>query len=299
MIKNLCAAVALLCAASATALAGTSTDRVEFLPHAAPTCTVGRSCIYGLNTDGLLYTKDANELTLKLHAAQGYRVSANCSGLASPQNGDVCYDSTIPAFRYYSGGWKSAPYDDALVVHRAGTETITGAKTFTASVTLTGGATLGANLNAGGFKILTLGTPTVSGDAVNKSYTDALRLYHFHGHADTASGSKYLGPAAYGAAASSPITLFTAPETLTVRKLVCTWDTAPGGVVADVVTVASRPSGGTWADLATSCTATGTDITCTGTSTSALAQYDSVGVQIVRNGLSVSAGYDCEVWVSL
>jgi hypothetical protein len=139
----------------------------------------------------------------------------------------------------------------------------------------------------------------VSGDAVNKSYADALRSYNFHAHADTAAGSQYLGPAAYGAASSVPVVLFTAPQALTVQRIACTWDTAPGGVVADVVTVASKPSGGSWANLATSCTATGSAVTCVGTSTSSLAQYDSVGIEIVRNGLSVSAGYDCEVWVSL
>jgi hypothetical protein len=187
---------------------GTLTDRVELKPHAAPSCTAGNACLYALNTDGLLYTKDANELILKLHAAQQFRTSSNCAGLASPVNGDVCYDTSIPAFRFYSSGWTTVPLNDALLVHLAGTETITGAKTFSAAPVLAAGltasgatsndlsgstgtfktstgavtigpgtvtisGTLGAALAFGGFKGTGVGTPSASGDIATKGYVDA------------------------------------------------------------------------------------------------------------------------------
>lgn len=115
-------------------------DSIEMLPAAAPSYTASRGGLHVLNTDGLFYTQDANGLLLKLHAAQSYRTSADCSALASPVNGDVCYDTAIPAFRYYSAGWSTGPTNDALLVHLAGSETITGTKTFSGGI-LASGAT--------------------------------------------------------------------------------------------------------------------------------------------------------------
>lgn len=125
-------------------------DSIEMTTAAAPTFTSGRAGIYALNTDGLLYTQDANGLALKLHAAQSFRTSANCSGLSSPANGDVCYDTTLSAPRFYAGGWATFP-TDSLVVHLAGTETITGAKTFNANVAMatTKTLTVGSNVLIG------------------------------------------------------------------------------------------------------------------------------------------------------
>lgn len=228
--------------AHAAPITGTKTDTLVYNPlGSAPTCPAGRACSYLLAADSQVYDVDAAGLVLKSHAAKSFRASSNCSALASPANGDVCFDSTLGAFRFYSAGWASA---------------------------------------------------------ATKTDVAAVRTYSIHGHADTAAGVKYLGPPAYGAAASTPIVLFTAPQALTVQRIVCTLGTAPGGMVADSIAVASMPTGGSWAALATSCTVTGSSTTCTGTTTSALAQYDSVGIQITRNALSVSATYDCEVAVS-
>ena len=130
-------------AALGAPITSSKTDTLILNPlGSAPTCPTGKVCLYALSTGGQQYDVDANGLVLKSHAAKSFRTSSNCAGLASPANGDVCFDTSIPAFRYYSSGWLTASIDDSLVVHKAGTETVTGAKTFTASVTLSGGASL-------------------------------------------------------------------------------------------------------------------------------------------------------------
>lgn len=140
-------------------------DSIEMLPAAAPTYTASRGGIHVLNTDGLFYTQDANGLLIKLHAAQSYRTSANCAGLAAPVNGDVCYDTALGLFRNYSGGWTSAPLNDALLVHLAGVETITGVKTFNAAPVFAAGLTASgstANNFGGGTGDFTLSTGNVA-----------------------------------------------------------------------------------------------------------------------------------------
>lgn len=142
--------------AQAAPITGSKTDTLVYNPlSSAPTCPSGRACSYALSADSQLYDVDAAGLVLKSHAAKSYRTSANCSALASPANGDVCYDMGSNLFRYYSAGWTSGPTNDALLVHKAGTETITGAKNF------------------GGQKLAGVATPTVSTDAATKGYVDA------------------------------------------------------------------------------------------------------------------------------
>lgn len=121
----------------------------------------------------------------------------------------------------------------------------------------------------------------------------------FLAHADTAAGTKYLGGAAYGAAAAAQIVLFVSHSAQSIRYLACTAGTAPGGVVSDVLTVQkSSDYGATWADTASVCTLTGTAQTCFSASTALLAAYDQLAVKIVRNGLSVGAAYSCEIVVN-
>ncbi len=142
--------------AQAHLIPGSRTDTLVYFPlGSAPTCPSGRACSYALSADSQLYDVDAAGLVLKSHAAKSYRTSANCSALASPANGDVCYDTSSSLFRFYSAGWTSAPVNDALLVHKAGSETITGAKNF------------------GGQKLAGVATPTVSTDAATKGYVDA------------------------------------------------------------------------------------------------------------------------------
>lgn len=73
----------------------------------APSCPSGRACIYHLASDGQLYVIDGSASTTKLHGAKSFRTSSNCAGLSSPTNGDVCYDTTLGYFRFYSGGWNT------------------------------------------------------------------------------------------------------------------------------------------------------------------------------------------------
>lgn len=135
--------------------AGLLADVVEWKTAAAPTCTSGRACMYALNTDGLLYTYDANGLTLKLHAAQSFRTSSSCSGLSSPVVGDVCYDTTSGVHRFYdASGWETVPEDD-LVVHLAGSETITGTKTFSGGILASGSTAINWGGSTGDFALST------------------------------------------------------------------------------------------------------------------------------------------------
>lgn len=73
----------------------------------APSCVAGRACIYQLGSDKQLYGVDGNGVVTKLHGAKSFRTSMNCAGLSSPANGDVCYDTTLGYFRFYSGGWNT------------------------------------------------------------------------------------------------------------------------------------------------------------------------------------------------
>lgn len=48
-------------------------------------------------------------LELPSNSARAFRSSASCAGLSSPALGDVCYDSTLDQFLYYTGsGWAPA-----------------------------------------------------------------------------------------------------------------------------------------------------------------------------------------------
>lgn len=99
----------LICSLLATSVHAADGNKEVFSPWTAtPSCVAGRSCVYLLASDGQLYVVDASGGTTKMQAAKSFRTSANCAGLASPANGDVCYDTTLAAFRYYSAGWRSA-----------------------------------------------------------------------------------------------------------------------------------------------------------------------------------------------
>ncbi len=86
---------------------GLATDQITMKPQASPTCTSGRACLYGKSGTSRVYITDSAGLELQTNAARMFRSSADCSALSSPANGDVCYDTALPAFRYYSSGWTS------------------------------------------------------------------------------------------------------------------------------------------------------------------------------------------------
>lgn len=156
-----------------SAAAGTQTDKLTLTPQASPSCASGKSCLYSKTGDSLLYTADAAGLELKLHAAQQFRSSSNCSGLGSPTAGDVCYDTSLGVFRFFGGSWTTGISDGSLYVALAGAQTITGVKTFSAAPVFSAGASSGGNLAMGANKITGLGTPTASTDAATKGYVDS------------------------------------------------------------------------------------------------------------------------------
>ena len=121
----------------------------------------------------------------------------------------------------------------------------------------------------------------------------------FLAHADTAAGTKFLGGATFGAASAAQNVLFVAHSVQSVRYIACSVGTAPGGIISDVVTVQkSSDHGATWSDTASTCTVTGSGKTCSNGATALLAQFDRLAVKIVRDALSSSADYSCEIVVS-
>lgn len=105
LIGKLSCSLVLLCALTAYAADG---NQEVFSPWTiAPACATGKVCVYLLASDNQLYVADSTGSRIKMQAAKSFRTSANCAALASPANGDVCYDSGTGAFMFYAGGWKS------------------------------------------------------------------------------------------------------------------------------------------------------------------------------------------------
>lgn len=303
----------------ASPIVSSKTDTLILNPLAsAPSCPSGKACLYSLTSDNQIYDVDAAGLVLKHHAAKSIRTSSNCAGLGSPANGDVCFDTSIPAFRFYSSGWSTGTVDDSLVVHKAGTETISGAKTFSAAVTLSAGATLGANLAGSGFKgtgfaqgtgsgqlliadrqvgtsapltgggaltgDLTLGlsisSPLAVGGGSLVISSSGLVYARIDGGGTGALGAATVYLTAPGQAASATeIPLGKATRAGTARNLYCDLGTAPGG--ADTVIVTARING---ADSAVTCTITGAATTCSDTSnTAAVSAGHRLGLKAVSS----------------
>lgn len=121
----------------------------------------------------------------------------------------------------------------------------------------------------------------------------------FLAHADTATGTQYLGGADRGAAAASQVVLFVAHSAQSIRYLACTAGTAPGGMVSDVLTVQKSSNQGTsWADTGSTCTLTGSARTCPSAAVVALAPFDWLAVKVARDALSSGAAYSCQVVVN-
>lgn len=215
---------------------GTATDQITMKPQASPSCTSGRACFYSKSGTNRVYVVDPAGLELQSNAARSWRTAADCSALSSPANGDVRYDTTLTAFRLYSAGWTTAPADDSLLVHKAGTETITGNKTFSGTVTLSG-------------------TATGSGLVVARTSGG--------GTGALGAATKYL-TAPGQAASASEVYLALAGRASAVRNLYCYLGTAPGG--SDTVAVTVRIAG---ADSTLTCTISAAGQTCNDTTHSA------------------------------
>ena len=133
---------------------GVAADYVSIGTQASNPVPVGKAGLWASSADGQLRLVDTAGVQLKAGAALTLRTSSNCAGL-SASAGDVCYDTTLGQPRFYTGsGWSSLPLD-TLLVHLAGSETITGAKTFTSNVAMSGQ------------KITGLGQGTASGQALH------------------------------------------------------------------------------------------------------------------------------------
>lgn len=248
-----------------------------YYPQAAqpgsPPCVAPRVCLWVDSANGQLMIRDATAVSEKVRAARSFRTSANCAALAAPANGDVCYDTGLSVFRLYSGGWTTPSVDDSLLVHKAGTETVTGAKTFSSAITMVG------------VKITGLAQATASGDAVHGgriiSTTSPLQINggtsanltadralsfvagglvyaHISGGAAGALGAAtiYLPPP-YSAGSVTEHPLGLVSRSGFARNLYCWIGTAPGG--ADTVIVTARIAG---ADSPITCTITGPSIDC-------------------------------------
>lgn len=307
---------------------GTKTDRLIVVPQlSAPGCPSGNTCIYARSTDGLLWDQDVSGLVLRSHDAKAFRTSSNCSALASPANGDVCFDSSIPAFRFYSAGWTSATIDDQQVVHKTGTESIAGNKTFVSSVTLTGGASLGANLVGGGFRgtgfsvgtasgqlltadrqVLT-SAPLTGGGALTADRTLGLNVSAplavgggslilspggvVHAHVTGGSGPPIGAGTSYLLAPGANSVALEVPLAIATRagnlgRLYCIASTAPGG--ADTVVFNARIAG---ADSTLTCTITGAGTSCSDTTnTPAVTAGQKLAIKAVSSG-SLVAGISC------
>ena len=162
-------------AALGAPITSAKTDTLILNPlGSAPTCPTGKACVYALSTGGQIWDVDSSGLVLKSHAAKSFRTSSNCAGLASPANGDVCFDSSLSVFRYYNSGWITGTSDDSQVVHKAGAETITGVKTlaaapvFGAGLTASGSSSNDFSGSSGTFKTST-GAVTIGPGAVGIS----------------------------------------------------------------------------------------------------------------------------------
>lgn len=154
-------------AAAAPGALAVGTDALVLTPAASYSCPSGRACLWSSNVDGKLRLVDSAGNSLKQGQATAFITSSNCAGLSSPAEGDVCHDTTLHQPQFFGGAtWSTIP-TDSLLVHKAGSETITGAKVFN------GGATFGASLAMGGFRITGIGAPSAGTDAATKTYCDS------------------------------------------------------------------------------------------------------------------------------
>lgn len=257
----------LICSLLATSVHAADGNKEVFSPWTAtPSCVAGRSCVYLLASDGQLYVVDASGVTTKMQAAKSFRTSANCSGLASPVNGDVCYDTTLGYFRMYSGGWRSVPLVATVPLSITG-QTV--ALSYSSPLAVVGGS---LTVSAGG--------------SVYASITGA-------GKGVLGVATLYLVGPGVVASGTTEAYLLISPRAGTARNLRCYLGTAPGG--ADTVSITARLNG---ADTTTTCTITGAGQTCSDASnTAAVSAGDRVSLKAVSSA-GTAADLTCSVEVT-
>lgn len=312
MRVRLCLLSLLVSAASAHA----DTKLILTGQSSAPTCPGSAVCLYALTGAGVAYQKGPGVPSpIRVGDALGFRLSANCAALASPSNGDVCYDTGLSTFRFYSGGWKTGTWDDSLVVHKSLVETITGDKTFTGTNTIWD-ATIaaGGNWDMNSHKIQDMAQGTATGEAIHAGRTISTSSPLTGGgdlttdrtlsitpgglvyNSVTGSGAGGLGAATnYLTARGQSVTagenaLALATRTVTARNLYCHLGTAPGGV--DTATITVRKNA---ADQPLTCTITGAGTSCNDTvNTFAVAAGDRLSMKVASSAVT-AANLTCTV----
>lgn len=156
------ALLALLIAAPVSAQNLTA-NRLQLLPAAPGACPVGKVCVVGTTSTApyRVAFQDASGNTVTMGDAWRLRQCAGpCVGAL---NGDMWFDSGT-GIAYIKQAGSNLP------IGVGSSPVING--TITGTYVLGGTPSLGVNLNAGGFKITNLGTPTLATDAANKTYVD-------------------------------------------------------------------------------------------------------------------------------
>ena len=136
------------------------TDGLVLTPKVSFSCPSGRACVWAASGDGKVRTVTSGGDELVSGVASSLTTSANCAGASTPAAGDICFDTNLSLPQFYDGSSWSGISIDTAVVHKAGSETITGAKTFTAAIAMSSN------------KITGLAAPTQNGDAATKLYVD-------------------------------------------------------------------------------------------------------------------------------
>lgn len=81
-------------------------DQINLTPQAPGglVCPTGKACLAASSGTGRLYAIDSSGVGLDVGTVKGYRVLSSAPSGAA---GDVYYDSTLGAFRYYTNTWGS------------------------------------------------------------------------------------------------------------------------------------------------------------------------------------------------
>jgi len=138
-------------------------NRLQLLPAVPGACPAGKVCVVGTTatTPYRVAFQDASGNIVTMGDAWRLRQCAGpCVGAL---NGDMWFD-TGTGIAYIKQAGSNLP------IGVGSSPVING--TITGTYTLGGTPSLGANLNAGGYKIVNLGTPTLTSDAATKAYVD-------------------------------------------------------------------------------------------------------------------------------
>jgi hypothetical protein len=157
------ALLALLIAAPVSAQNLTA-NRLQLLPAAPGACPVGKVCVVGTTSTApyRVAFQDASGNTVTMGDAWRLRQCAGpCVGAL---NGDMWFDSGT-GIAYIKQAGSNLP------IGVGSSPVING--TITGTYTLGGTPSLGVTLNAGGYKIINLGAPTLATDAATKAYVDS------------------------------------------------------------------------------------------------------------------------------